>query len=496
MRMPLLVSSMVFLSACAVGPDYVAPLPPATTQYVAPGEKVPPRDRTIKSDQYLVPESQSSAPWWTRFRSPRLDAIVTTAISGNHTLEAANATLSAAQEQLSAAGGGLLPSLAVDGGVSRQKVNLAGFGFAGPNPTFNLYSVGTSVSYGLDIFGGTRRRVEGMSARADAAGYRLGAAYLTLTGKVAQQVILIASLRAQLQAAEDMVESADQTLDLVKRARDGGVATGVDVLTAQSQAAADRTTLPALRRELASARHALSVLVGKAPSEWPAPDFDLTEFTLPAELPVSLPSELVRQRPDILAAEAQLRAANADVGVATARLFPSLTLTASYSQDSLNSNTLFSSAYSGWNIGAGLTQPIFEGGTRLAERRASKKEFEVALAMYRQTVLDAFAQVADILQALASDEEEIFAQKQALDAASASFDLTRRSYAVGNVGILNVLDAQRLYEQAKQGYIRAETRRYFDTVQLFLATDSHWQQAMDGNGVIAISRKTLETRKQ
>jgi len=488
MRMPVLISSVVLLSACAVGPDYVAPVPPATTEYVARGEKVPPRDKGTKSDQHIVAATDTSAPWWTRFRSERLDAIVTTAIAGNYTLEAANATLGAAQEQLSAASGGLLPSLGVDGGASRQKVNLAGYGFSGPNPTFNLYSVGTSVSYGLDIFGGTRRRIEGMSARADAAGYRLGAAYLTLTGQVAQQVILIASLRAQLQAAEDIVASADQTLDLVKRARDGGVATGVDVLTAQSQAAADRTSLPALRRELASARHALSVLVGKAPAEWPAPDFDLTELALPAELPVSLPSELVRQRPDILAAEAELRAANANIGVATARLFPSLTLTAGYSQDSLNSNTLFSSGFTGWNFGAGLTQPIFEGGTRLAERRASKKAFEAALAVYRQTVLDAFAQVADILQALASDEEEILAQKQALDAASASLDLTRRSYAVGNVGVLNVLDAQRLYEQARQGYIRAETRRYFDTVQFFLATDRNWQKAMNGNGLIAASQ--------
>lgn len=484
MRLYFLLPALL-LSACAVGPDFERPAPPVTKDYLAPGEKTLPRDKQTKSDQYLVAAtSEPSEPWWTHFRSQRLEEVINHAIADNYTLEAANATLRQTQEELAAANGGLLPSLSATGGASRQKVNLSGYGFAGPNPTFNLYSVGASVSYGLDIFGGTRRRIEGMSARAEGAGYRLGAAYLTLTGRIAQQAIVIASLRAQLQAAEEIVASADQTLDLVKKARDGGVATGVDVLTAQSQAAADRTALPALRRELAAARHALSVLVGKAPGDWPAPDFDLDEFTLPSELPVSLPSELVRQRPDILAAEADLHMASANIGVATARLFPSLTLSAGYSQDSLASNDLFSSAFTGWNFGASVTQPIFEGGTRLAERRASKQAFETALAVYRQTVLDAFAQVADILQALASDQEELQAQKEALDAASASLDLTRRSYAVGNAGLLQVLDAQRLYERARQGYIRAESRRYIDTIQLFLATDRGWQAALGQDGVI------------
>jgi len=366
----------------------------------------------------------------------------------------------------------------VSGLAERQHINGALFGLKKLPPTFppyaNLFRVGPSVSYVLDVFGGTRRAIEESEALAEAQDYTLDAAYLTLTGNAVTEAFAIASSRAQIAAVESIIADDETNLRLVNNEVRAGVATQLDVETAASQLAADRTLLPPLRQQVDVARHALAVLDGKAPADWAPPDFDLDTFVLPTDLPVSLPSDLVRGRPDILASEAELHAASAAVGVATAQLYPSFTLTGSLSQQAISVETLFHGASNIWALGGGITAPIFHGGALEAQRRRSEDEFNAALATYEQTVLQSFGQVADVLQALDHDAELLAAEESAVTAAQSSLDLTRRAYSIGNVGVLQVVDAERQVQQARLGLVRARSQRYLDTAQLFLAMGGGW----------------------
>jgi NodT family efflux transporter outer membrane factor (OMF) lipoprotein len=272
----------------------------------------------------------------------------------------------------------------------------------------------------------------------------------------------------------------------VRKQRQTGTVPDSDVIVAESQLASDETLKPGLEQQLSVAKHALAVLVGRAPGNWTPPDFDLAAFTLPHRLPVSIPSQLVHQRPDIQAAEAQLHAASAQIGIATAQLYPSITLSAGVTASSLNGSNLFSPSGLIWSVAAGLTQPIFDGGMREAERRAALAAFKEAAADYQQTVLQAFGQVADILQALKHDTDLLVAQRRALSMASEAVRLQRINYGSGGSGIIGLLDAQRQYQQAELGYVRAEAQRYQDTVQLLVAMGGGWWDqkfaSADGGG--------------
>lgn len=470
------------LCACTVGPDFSAPAKPSTDRYIAAAEVVPPNDAGPGAPrQTTVVGTKVAGDWWTLFHSSQIDDLVKTAIAENHTLEGARARLASAREEVIAANGGLYPHLNFNAGLTREKISTAAFGLKPGTiklpPNVNLYSVGPTASFDLDIFGGTRRFIEEQSAKADYQGFQLGAAYLTLTGNTVLQAIQIAAIRAQLQAVDDITDIDNANLDLVRKSRDAGVAPDSDVVIAESQLATDETLRPPLRQQLSEARHRMAVLVGKAPGDWLPPNFNLADFTLPGELPLSLPSELVRQRPDILAAEAQLHAASAGIGVATAKLYPNITLSAAASQVALSTATLFDKSSFIWSIGAGLTAPIFEGGTLRAERRAAVDDFKGALAEYEQTVLTSFGQVADLLQALAHDAQLLRTERRALDAASNAVRLQRLGYSGGGEGILPVLDAERQYQQARLGYVQAEARRYQDTIQLFVAMGGGWWDA-------------------
>jgi NodT family efflux transporter outer membrane factor (OMF) lipoprotein len=248
----------------------------------------------------------------------------------------------------------------------------------------------------------------------------------------------------------------------------------VDVTTAESQLANDRTLLPPLRQQLSVARDALTVYVGRIPADWSPPDFDLRDLTLPTVVPLSLPSELVRQRPDILAAEAQLHAAAADVGVATANLYPNFTLNANALQSATHLSNFFSGIYTAYNIGAAMAAPIFHGGALEAQQRAAKHAFDAAWAAYRQTVIQSFGQVADLLHALAHDDEAVKTQRAALAATEQALKLARLSYSAGNTTLLQLLDPERQMQQARLGLVRAETQRLIDTAQLLVALGSGW----------------------
>ncbi len=334
---------------------------------------------------------------------------------------------------------------------------------------FAYYTVGPTVSFPLDLFGGEKRKVEQQKALLEYQGFELDAAYQSLTAHVAAEALALASARAQIDALNGIIADDERNVGLVESAITGGSGTQVQLVSAQSQLAEDRALLPDLRQQEAVARHALAILVGKAPAEWSPPEFALSDFTLPAELPVSLPSELVHRRPDIRAAESQLHAASAAIGIATANLYPNLNLTANVTQQALTPGGLFNSINNAYALAANLTQPIFNGGRLSAERRAAVENYKASLAVYRQTILTAFGDVADRLQSLSNDADRLHAQAAAADTASRSLDLARRSYEAGNSGILDVIDAERRNAQAQLGLARARAQRLMDTVQLYLA---------------------------
>jgi NodT family efflux transporter outer membrane factor (OMF) lipoprotein len=466
------------LGGCAtVGPNFTRPAAPTTSGYTAVGEAGP-------ASQQVRPGQSVVGRWWDYFGSTDLDQVMRLAVENNPSLAAADATLAAAQAQARETRAQASPQLNGTAGISGQRLNLNSFGFdtssfpnLNPNPTFALYSVGLAASYSIDPFGLNKRQVEGAAARAETLAHQADAAYLSLTGNVALQAAYIAATRAQIAAVEEIIADDQRMIDLARKAQQLGGEPETPRVSAQTELAADTSRLPSLRQDLANARHALSVLVGKAPADWSPPDFDLARMTLPAQIPVSLPSELVRQRPDILAAEARLHAATADVGVATARLYPTLDLTASLTQSNLSIPSLFSTQGTSASIAAQLAGPLYDGGRRRAAREATRETARAALATYQATVVQAFGQVADLMQALVHDEEALAAEAKARDAATASMRLARAAYRDGASGILPVIDAERQFKTARLAYVRADAMRYVHTVQLFVATGSGLRDA-------------------
>ncbi len=460
----LTVPLALALCACTVGPDFIRPEIPAASTYAAKGDAPPP------SDQRVSLGVKVEGDWWAEFHSPQLDDVIRQAVADNQDIASAKSRVAEAQEAVNAAEGALLPQVSLGATVGRQKYGASLFGPANFTiPPFTYYTVGPSVSFPLDLFGGQKRTIEEKAAYTEYQGYELGAAYLSLTANVAAQALTVAAVHAQITALEGIVKDDAQNVQLVERALGIGSATRTQLLAAQSQLASDRTLLPSLHQQESTARHALAILVGKAPADWTPPDFTLDDFTLPAEIPASLPSELLRRRPTILAAEAQLHVASAAIGVATANLYPKIDLTGTLTQQALTPGGLFNSASAAWGIAVNLTHPLSDGGQLSAERRAAIDGYQASLASYRQVVLTAFGEVADSLQALANGADQIRAESEAEIAADAALDLARRSYAVGNSGILDVIDAQRRLAQARLGLSRARAQRLLDTAQLYVA---------------------------
>ena len=330
------------VAGCMVGPDFMSPDPPSVTRYTSPGEAAAARAHGAPTvpTQTVALGGRLTAEWWTLFRSRNLDTLVKEAIIGSRTLESAKARLAQAREAIAAASSALYPQVGFNASVTQEKQTAASFGLT-PNqaplpPAFNFIQVGPTASYTPDLFGGTRRHIEQESALADYQRDELNAAYLSLTGNTVAQAIQGAAVRAQLKAVQDIIDIDQQNVELVRKERLAGSVPDSDVILAESQLAADETLLPGLDQQLSVAKHALAVLVGRAPGNWSPPEFDLTAMTLPGRLPVSLPSELVHQRPDIQAAEAQLHAASAEIGIATAQLYPQITLSAGVSGSSLD----------------------------------------------------------------------------------------------------------------------------------------------------------------
>ena len=458
------------LCGCVVGPRFAPPATPSEVgRYTAEHLAIEDGEPGDALAQHVQPGASLVREWWGLFGSDDLDALVKRALGHNRTLAAAAANVDEARELAAAQAGAFSPQVSLDGAAGRQKYGVEMLGTLPKPAPFTYFAIGPSVSYMLDYVGGTARAVERQEALAGYREQQAAAAYLSVTGNAAMLALRIASLREQVASAEALLEQDRENLKLVGLAFDAGTVSRLDVVAADSQLAADATLLPPLRQALGAARHALAVVAGVAPGNARLPELDLDRVSLPRALPVSVPSDLVHRRPDILAAEAQLHAATAAVGIAEANLYPRITLTASVSQQSTDLAHLFDRDANAWAAAGSLTAPLLDGGTLRAQKRAAADAMRASLANYEQAVLVAFGQVADCLEALDRDAEELRAQAHARDTASTNLDLTRGSYREGNVGVLQVLDAQRTYQRAQLGYVRARGQRYLDTVQLFLA---------------------------
>jgi NodT family efflux transporter outer membrane factor (OMF) lipoprotein len=474
----LVFGGTLALCACTVGPNFKAPDAPAARSYSAPGDAPPP------ADQRVTLGAQIEGDWWAQFHSTALNELIKVALDANQDIAASKARVAQMQEEVTAAHAALLPSLTFGTTIGRQKYGKSLFGpLDFVIPPFTYYTVGPSINAPLDLFGGNKRALEETQAYEDYRKEELEAAYLSLTANVVAQALSVAAARAQIEVVQDIIANDQRNVDLVQTSLDDGQATRTQLLTAQTQLATDKTLLPELHQEESTARHALAILLGKMPAEWTPPALTLNDFVLPGEIAASLPSELVHRRPDIRAAEAQLHAASAAIGVATANLYPNITLSGSLTQQALTPGGLFNGAAAAWAVAANLTAPLYDGGRLRAERRAAVDGYQAALADYRQVILHSFGDVADSLQALSNDDEQFNSQAVAAQTAAAARDLARRSYAVGNSGILDVLDAERSTAQAQLGLSRARAQRLIDTARLYMSLGGTRVPAATANAV-------------
>jgi NodT family efflux transporter outer membrane factor (OMF) lipoprotein len=475
MRASVFVASLL-LAGCTVGPDFRSPDPPATDRYVPGALPATP------GMPLLVPERDIPAQWWSVFGSPQIDALVARALRGSPTLDQARARLTQAQELRTArAGATLYPKVDLTAGAERQRIDPATFGFPGaPNPgPFNVFSLGANASYNFDFFGGARRELEALAADVDYQAYELEAARLTLASNVVATAIRQAALAAQIELTTRIVDAQRQELRITEERYEAG---GVARLTVQNQrtlVAQTEAALPALRGQLAQAGHQLAVLTGEPPGTAAIPVLSLSDLKLPEELPLRLPSELVRQRPDIRASEALLHKASANVGVATADLYPKIVVSGGFSSSQLNISDVIGNGINVWNFGINLLQPLFRGGELQARKRAAEAAYEQAFAAYRQTVLQGLQNVADVLRALEADAQSVAARSEQAGHANETHRITLELFRIGGASELAVLDAERQRTSAEVELLNAQASRYTDAAALFQALGGGWKMGSD-----------------
>lgn len=481
LRLLAVSASALALTACAtVGPNFKAPEGPkgaAAAGYAMPGDAVAP-------GVLLTPEARTAGPWWQAFGSPELDTAIRQALADSPSIAEARAVLERAQDQARATRGAQFAQVDAKAEAARQKINLAAFGFTGfpgqpplANPEFSLYQIGASVSYDLDLFGGHKRATEAANARADAAARQADAAYLSLSGNMAMQAMRIASLRGEIAAGRAIVADDRRIIDMVQKAQAAGGEARSALSSGVAQLAEDEALIPPLQRELDAARHQMALLSGKSPSEWTAPDFDLARFSAPAVAPVSLPSQLIHNRPDILAAEQDLHAATAAIGVAVANQYPDIKLSAVLNQEGISTANLFDFKGLAWTVAGGLTGPIFNGGTLKARRKAAEADARISLARYQQTVLRAFVQVSDVLADLGADQEAIDSLTLVNHAADSAEQDAQNALRLGGGPLIDVVHAHRSVSRARRALVEAQGRRMSDLVSLYAATASNLHTA-------------------
>ncbi|HVX04813.1 MAG TPA: efflux transporter outer membrane subunit [Rhodanobacteraceae bacterium] len=477
LRVALTAASLA-LAGCVVGPNFKPPAPPYVSGYTAHAPTTTAAAPGVAGGGAQAFEQGGDIPgdWWTLFRSPELDALITRALKNNHDLKAAQAALRAAHEDVLAQRGSFFPSVSAGFNASRQKDPSAALA---PVPSNNayLYSLFTpqlSISYTPDLFGGNRRTRESLQAQEQAARFQMVAAWTTLTSNVVVTAVQEASLREQVDATRELIALEQRSLAILQLRFRKGDASKLDVAAQQSQLAQTESGLPALVKQLAAARHALAVLVGAFPDQAPAQTFALSDLHLPETLPVSLPSRLVAQRPDVRQARANLHAASAAVGIAAAERLPQIQLTADAGSTALAISKVFGSGTGFWGVAASLTAPIFEGGQLMHQERAAKAAYVEAAEQYRGTVLSAFQNVADTLVALDEDAKGLQSAAKAEQAAKTTLDLSQLQLRHGYIGTFELLAAQQSYQQARIALVSAEANRFADTAALYQALGGGW----------------------
>ena len=474
---------------CAVGPDFAPPAPPDVAGYIA-GR---PPTRTVASDvsggasQRFVKGRDIPGDWWRMFRSRPLKDLIERALKNNPDLAAAQAALRVAQANVAAGKGAYFPAIDGNFSATREKPPISGPLVPDENgnlvipesPTFNLFTGQVLVSYTPDVFGGIRRGVESLQALSDNQRFLLEATYLTLTSNIVLAAVQEASLRGQIDATQSLIKIGTNVLDLLRTQFNAGQIAETDVATQQAQLAQVEETLPPLQRQLAAQRHLLSALSGGLPSQEPPEKFTISGLHLPRDLPLSVPSELVQQRPDLRAAQEALHSTSALIGVSVANRLPAVTLTANVGSTAPAIDLLFSPGTGAWAITGSVLQPIFHGGTLYQREVAARAAFEQASSLYRSTVVTAFQNVADSLSAIQNDAVGLQKAVAAEIAANRVLAITRRRLELGEVNFLQVLVAQQFYLQTSLARVQAQATRFSDTVALFQALGGGWWNRND-----------------
>jgi NodT family efflux transporter outer membrane factor (OMF) lipoprotein len=460
------------LAGCTLGPNFKRPEPPASA-YAAPPATL--------SDQHTRYGETVAADWYRLFKSEAVDRLVHDALAANPDLEAARHNLKAAQFELEAVAGSALPHVELDGKAQRAHVN--GSLLYEPDEklqvTANQYSLGPSLAYDLDPFGRLRRTIEAQAAQTSSVSREALNTYVTLVDQVVVTAFSYAATVEEIEVTRELVEDLKTQYDLTHLLEDAGKIARSETLQAQTQLESTRASLPALEKQRDIYRNALVRLTGKGPQDNTVPQLTLRDFTLPDEIPVSLPSQLVRQRPDILEAEDLLHQASASVGIAQAARLPSLDLSAQYAQQSIMTSDLFTRTARIWSAGLSVTAPIFQGGTLRAREKQARERFLQAQSRYQGTVINAFVEVANALQAIQHDGDDYSAHSIALQAARENRDLARTQFERGRVNELVVLTAEQQYQNAALSQVQANVQRFSDTAELFRALGGGWWNGAD-----------------
>jgi NodT family efflux transporter outer membrane factor (OMF) lipoprotein len=461
------LATALMLAGCAFAPPAKPPAPPSPEHYAV---QPTPAD-SAKADgvaQHFSLGARAVPEWWRLYDNDTLNAWVEEGLRSNPSLAATRHTLEAAHQQLRAqVGANMLPTL--DGQAQSSRQSALGFpDFGPPTNLYNIYAGQLALSYNFDLFGATRHGIEQTAAQVDQQSYEFDAAKRALAANIVIAAISAASLAEQLSTSERLSALAHQQVELTERAYRLGAASHDDLLSLQQQAASVDTSIPGLRAQAMHARHALAVLMGRTPDQAPS-NLTLSQLHLPTDVPVSVPSDLLQQRPDVLAAEAAVHAASAQVGVATANLFPHISLSASIGTAAFKPANVFTAAGSIWSVGAGLTQPIFHGGALMAQRRAAIANYNAALAQYQQAVLNAFQNVADTLTALNQDALTLEAARSQAETAEQSFTDSDTRYRLGAVSYPQTVLSEQHLQSAKLAEIQARAARMTDTAALFQA---------------------------
>lgn len=481
-RCLLALSLGIALAGCAVGPDYKRPDAPQAQDYAptATPSKTTAADVPGGNAQQIVREMDIPGQWWTLFHSEPLNELIDDSLKHNPDVAAAQQALQAARENVRAQQGAFFPQVSASVDPTRQKTgSVLSSGVVSNATLYNLTTAQLSISYTPDLWGGNRRQVESLVAQADAQRFQLEATYLTLTTNLVNAAVGEASLRAQIVATQDMIDSQSKILDANRRQFALGDLADSGIAAQEAALEQVRATLPPLQKQLAQQRDLLAVLDGRSPDQEVSARFELDALQLPRELPMSLPARLVEQRPDVRMADAQLHAASAQIGVAFANRLPNIQISANGGSAADQMHDLFGKGTGFWNIGAAITAPIFDGGTLKHRQRAAEATYRQAAEQYRSTVMSALQNVADSLHAVQSDADAMAANARAEQAAARSLTIAQHQHALGDISTVALLNAQVTYQQAALALVQARAARFTDTVALFQSLGGGWWHRND-----------------